>query len=213
MSAGILEEIVAGHLRGIPRMNVEQFERYMASGLAGENVVCELLDGYPVIRDSAATGEDPMNMGSRHTFVVDSLNGFLAGYLSGSSWSLKCQTAIKLNDSNLVLPDFSIIRGRAVDYAASYPGPEAIVLIIEVADSSVEEDRITKRAKYALNGIPTYWIVNIREQLIEVFENPDCGQAEYLNCTLHQASDTVALRVPGLPVLTLSVQSMLDGTI
>lgn len=213
MSAGVLEEIVAGHLRGIPRMNVEQFERYMSSGLAGENVRCELLDGYPILRNCAATGDNPMIMGARHPFVVDAMNSYLARYLAGSIWSHKCQTPIELDDFNLLEPDLTIIRGRSIDYAPGYPRAEAIALIIEVADSSLEADRITKYEKYARHGIPVYWIINLRDQQLEIYENPAAEQSAYLKSVILPANGTVKLGIAELSIQTLSVHNILEGTV
>lgn len=213
MSAGILEEIVAGRLAGIPRMNVEEFEQYMNRILVNRSMRCELLDGYPVIRDSAATGDDPMIMGVRHALVVNALSRRLTVYLYGSGLSSNCQTPIALDQSNVVEPDLTIIRGRDADYLPGYPDPVAIVMIIEVSDSSVEADRVTKLEKYARAGVPTYWIVNLRQLQIEIYDSPVREHGSYLNSSIHQAHETVELSVADLAVQALSVQSILDGTI
>lgn len=213
MSAGILEEIVAGRLRGIPRMNVEQFERYMESQFAGENVDCELLDGYPILKDSAATGDNPMIMGARHAFVVNALNRRLVRLVSDPNWSTTCQTPIVFNESNVLEPDLTVIRGDGSDYMPAYLGPEAIALVIEVADSSVEADRITKLRKYAREGIPRYWIVNLREEQIEVYELPDREHELYSKCAILHGGDTIEFSIPGLPIHQLPVQSILDRMI
>ncbi len=213
MSAGILGEIVAGHLRGIPRMNVQQFEKYMASGAVAENIRCELLDGYPVIRDSAATGEDPMIMGHRHALVVNALTSRLVMALAGSNWSVNCQTPIYLNSFNRVEPDLTIIRGRSADYAPNYPSPAEVALIIEISDSSVEADRITKLEKYALEGIAVYWIVNLREERIEIYELPEGEHGSYTKCRIYYDNQAVELSITGIATQTLSVKCILDGTV
>lgn len=213
MSAGILEEIVAGRLRGIPRMNVEQFEQYMQNGLAGENVHCELLDGYPVLKDSSSTGDDPMIMGVRHALVVNALNRRLVLLVSDTGWSTTCQTPVTLNGLNVVEPDHSVIKGSSSDFLPGYPTPDCIILVIEVADSSLEADRIAKAQKYAAVGIVTYWIVNLRQQQLEVYTQPNREHESYSNCQILYGGDEVELNIPALPVHRLSVQRILDGTI
>lgn len=213
MSAGILEEIVAGRLRGMPRMNAEQFEQYLEQVLAGENVHCELLDGYPVLKDTAATGGDPMIMGARHALIVDALNNFLIKFVAGSAWSVKCQTPIRLNSLNRPEPDLAVISGRSSDYAPGYPGPEAVLLIIEVADSSLEADRIAKSQRYAAAGIPAYWIVNLRDDQLEVYTQPNREHEGYSNRHLLYEKETVTVNFPGLPASIWQVREILDGTI
>lgn len=212
MSAGVLEEIIAGHLRGIPRMNVEQFERFMDLRFPEGDVHCELLDGYPVLKDSSATGEDPMIMGARHAIVVDSLNARLVRHVHGSEWRSTCQTPVVLNNFNAVEPDLSVIR-RTAGSLADYPGPDAVILIIEVADSSVEADRITKLKKYAAEEIPTYWLVNLREGQIEVFGTPNRHAETYQTGRTYLPDESVDIVIPGLQVLTLSVHDVLNATL
>ena len=52
---------------------------------------------------------------------------------------------------------------------------ELLVLVIEVADSSLAKDRDIKAALYAECGVPEYWIVNLPEQVIEVRTEPHDG--------------------------------------
>jgi hypothetical protein len=213
MSAGILEEIVAGRLAGIPRMTVQQFERYMESGIAGDNLHCELMDGYPVIKDSATTGDNPMIMGARHALVVNALTARFNVLLAGKVWSATCQTPIVLNDFNVLEPDLAVIQGRGADYMPAYPGPDVIQLVIEVSDSSLEADRITKLEKYARAAIPVYWIVNLRDEQLEQYLVPDSDRAAYLDRQIFSSSDGIELKIGDAAIDTLSVQAILDGTI
>jgi Uma2 family endonuclease len=51
--------------------------------------------------------------------------------------------------------------------------------VIEVADTSLQQDRLTKAAIYAAADIPEYWIVNLRDSVVEVMRGPDRAQARY----------------------------------
>lgn len=74
-----------------------------------------------------------------------------------------------LNDRNLPLPDIAVIARRAY---RDHPQPEDVYFLIEVADTSLIDDRGKKLELYAGNGIPEYWIVNLLDQQIELYTEP-----------------------------------------
>ncbi|MCO6479553.1 MAG: Uma2 family endonuclease [Phaeodactylibacter sp.] len=69
-------------------------------------------------------------------------------------------------------PDIVVAAYRKDSYRSGHPTPSKVSLIIEVADSSLEYDRSTKKELYAEAGIPEYWIVNIPDKQLEVFRLP-----------------------------------------
>lgn len=69
-------------------------------------------------------------------------------------------------------PDVVVAAYRKDSYRSSHPAPPDVSLIIEVADSSFEYDRTTKKELYAESGIPEYWIVNIPDKQLEIFRQP-----------------------------------------
>ena len=70
-----------------------------------------------------------------------------------------------------VEPDAAVVPGRVEDYDNAHP--RTALLIVEVADSSLKQDRLTKAMIYAAAGIPEYWIVNVVDQQVEVHRDPD----------------------------------------
>lgn len=58
------------------------------------------------------------------------------------------------------------------DYTSRHPGPEDVLLLIEVADTSLELDRAEKLPAYGRAGIPEVWLVNLLEGAIEVYREP-----------------------------------------
>lgn len=66
-------------------------------------------------------------------------------------------------------PDIVLLRYRADFYKPAMPGPDDVVLMVEVADSSVRCDRNVKKALYAEAGIAEYWLVNLAADRIEVY--------------------------------------------
>lgn len=69
-------------------------------------------------------------------------------------------------------PDIVVAAYRKDRYRSRHPAPSDVFLIIEVADSSLEYDRGTKKELYAESGIPEYWIANIPEKQLEIFRHP-----------------------------------------
>jgi Uma2 family endonuclease len=65
-------------------------------------------------------------------------------------------------------------------YSAAHPGPEHVVLLVEVADTSLAYDRGRKAGAYARAGIPALWIVDLGGQCIEAFSEPDRDRGRYL---------------------------------
>ncbi|MDB5387685.1 MAG: hypothetical protein JWM11_3331 [Planctomycetaceae bacterium] len=213
MSIGVLEEIVAGRLTGIPRLDVRQFERFMESGTLKPDVRCELLDGYVVLKNRAATGDDPMNIGARHACVTDALSCRLYDVFRDSGWSVRTQTPLLINNYTEPEPDVAVIRGRGADYLPNLPGSDSVHLLIEVADSSLEADRGKKLEQYARAGIPTYWIVNLRDNQLEIYTNPNSKLENYVDNRVFLEHEMVEILIPGRDPVSLPVRAILDGTL
>jgi Uma2 family endonuclease len=73
------------------------------------------------------------------------------------------------------------------DYARQHP--DSAFLVIEVAETSLRKDRLTKRRVYARAGVPEYWIVNLVDKIVEVHTGP--GTAGYTTVTQHRHGDTL----------------------
>ena len=82
---------------------------------------------------------------------------------------------MRLDDGSEPQPDFAVLRPRADDYATSTPRAADVLLLIEVADSSVADDRSEKGPLYAEHGIAEYWIVTPAERIVEVYREPRNG--------------------------------------
>ena len=65
----------------------------------------------------------------------------------------------------------TVIRGTILDYPARKPGPADVALVVEVAESSLREDRKVL-ARYAWANIPVAWIVNLNDRAVEVYTGP-----------------------------------------
>ena len=69
-------------------------------------------------------------------------------------------------------PDVALLRPRADYYAKSHPGPEDVLLVVEIAETSVDYDRNMKMRLYARAGVPEAWLVSLPDQWIEVYQDP-----------------------------------------
>src|SRR5206468_4016924 len=79
-------------------------------------------------------------------------------------------------------PDAAVIPGAIEDYDREHP--RAALLVAEVSDSSLKQDRLTKGAIYAAAGIPEYWIVNLRDDCVEVRRQPEPEKRRYASIAI-----------------------------
>ena len=69
-------------------------------------------------------------------------------------------------------PDIALIEGRGDFYESAHPTASDTKIIFEVADSSILADRNIKVPLYARAAIPEVWLVNLRDQMIELYFQP-----------------------------------------
>lgn len=120
--------------------------------------------------------------------------------LLGASFSVRIQLPIILDDWSEPEPDIAVCQPDPDDYMFAHPSADQVLLLIEVAESSLSYDRGRKTAAYARSGILEYWIINLVDKRIEVFSNPDPAAQCYHSERHATASDTVTL--PGGSVLS-----------
>lgn len=173
---------------------VAQYHRMAETGILHEDSRVELIRGQIV--DMAPIGAPHMGMVNRLTSVLPKIVGDRA--------LLSVQNPVRLDDGSEPEPDIALLRPRADYYEGAVPGAPDVLLIIEVADSSLEDDRAVKVPLYAESGIPECWIVNLVERVVEVFRQPQGGRyAEPRRLGLGDTLDIVALPSASLPVADL----------
>lgn len=159
----------------------EEFQQLVDSGFfAGEKV--ELLDGTVITMS-------PQN--TPHAATVNRLNYQLMK-LCGPEVYIRVQSPVVLDEYNQPEPDVVLCAPDPVDYADAHPRPEQIFLIIEVAEASVRQDRQHKARLYASNGIPHYWVVELRRRRIEAMTSPD-SDGQYRRVRAFRAGQTLTL--------------------
>jgi Uma2 family endonuclease len=148
------------------QFTIADYARMREVGILTEDDRVELLDGE--VR--------PMSpIGPFHAALVNLLIVLLSRQL-GNRAIVSVQNPIQLNDYSEPQPDISLLQPREDFYAAGHPRPDDVLIVIEVADSSIEYDRTEKLPRYAQAGISEVWIVDVEKQAIEQYTDPRNGR-------------------------------------
>jgi len=127
-------------------------------------------------------------IGSWHEEVVDRLNEWSFASLSPDKARIRVQNSIGLLSlESAPEPDVAWVARR--DYSSGRPTVEDVLLVIEVAETSLSYDRGEKADLYAAAGIPEYWIVNLPERCVEVRREP--GPDGYRDVQTYSGADEV----------------------
>ncbi|MEG4943886.1 Uma2 family endonuclease [Microcoleus sp. F4-D5] len=122
---------------------------------------------------------------------------------------VRAQEPIILTDDSEPEPDVVIARNRSDNYLSSHPEPADILLVIEVADSTLNYDRTTKLSLYAETGISNYWIFNLVDNQLEMHSEPyqkQNGSYSYQLQRVVLPNQTVV--IPGFPDFYLDLSSV-----
>lgn len=181
----------------IARFSVAQYHRLVESGVFGEDDGVELIEGWVVRK---------MAKGPAHEFATGELEEILRARLR-SGWHVRNQAPVTLARSEPE-PDLSVVRGARGDYRARHPQAAEVALVVEVADSSLQTDRL-KATTYGAARIPAYWIINLAEGCLEVFSKPSSGgDGGYDEHRRLQPTEPVELVVAGASLGQLSLSAL-----
>jgi Uma2 family endonuclease len=183
-------------LRRLTRpFTVEEYYRMAEAGILGEDDRVELLDG-EIVQMSP--------IGSRHAACVARLNRKFTRAL-GERAIVQVQNPLRLSQRSEPQPDLCLLRPRPDYYAGAHPGPGDALLVVEVADTSLEFDRDVKLPLYARAGVPEVWLVDLEGEQVHVFCEPARGS--YLSVCELVAGDELVPRA--LPEFRVPVQEIL----
>jgi Uma2 family endonuclease len=114
-------------------------------------------------------------IGPKHFYAVMRLDHRLREAL-GPKAVVAVQSPLRLFEDSEPEPDLLVLRPPLERYQDRLPTPEDVLLLVEVADTSLEFDREVKLPLYAEAGIPEVWLVNLKENLLEVYRDPRGGR-------------------------------------
>jgi len=144
------------------RWTTDAYDRMVAHGLFSPGEHVELIDGEVV---------NMTPQGSAHATAVLLMQRQLQSVF-GIGFHVRPQLPLVADLRSEPEPDISVVRGDVRDYSEIHPSARETVLVVEVADSSLEYDRVTKGGLYARAGIPEFWIVNLIDLQLEVYRGP-----------------------------------------
>jgi len=137
------------------------------AGVLTENDRVELIEGEIV---------DMTPIGLRHAAVVDLLNRWLTRGC-GDRAIVRVQGPLRLGVHSEPQPDLTLLEPRADFYRTKSPQPENVLLLVEVADTSLPYDRTVKIPLYAAAGLREVWLLDLIRDQVEVYRDP--GPAGY----------------------------------
>lgn len=144
------------------RLNTSDYHRMIEAGILTERDYVELIHGEIV---------EMSPKGSKHAACISKIADWLLPTVAGNV-QVRTQDPIVIADHSEPEPDIVLVKNSDDFYAKGHPTPADIILIVEVADSSLAYDREIKGALYASAGISEYWILDLQNRVVEVFTEP-----------------------------------------
>jgi len=146
-------------------VSAQEYLRMWEAGVFAPEVRLELIEGEIVERAP---------IGSRHAGAVKILNRIF-GRLAGDRAIVSVQDPLVVGERSVPQPDLALLRPRADTYADAHPVPADVLLVVEVADTTLAFDIGTKVPTYARFGVPEVWVVDLQERSVRVFRDPSAS--------------------------------------
>jgi Uma2 family endonuclease len=144
------------------KLSIEDFHEMGRAGILQEGSRIELIEGELI---------DMAPIGSLHASVVSALSMFFARHV-GELAIVSTQNPIRLPPDNEPQPDVALLKSCADRYRKALPTAADVLLVIEVADTTVEYDREIKLPLYARHAIPEVWLIDLKAGTLEVYREP-----------------------------------------
>jgi Uma2 family endonuclease len=176
---------------------VEECYRMVEAGILRPDERVELIRG-ELIKMSP--------IGPRHGAAVDGATRAFVR-LAGDNAIVRVQGTVVLDQLVAPEPDVVLLRPRDDFYVRKNPGGTDILLILEVADSSLDYDTSVKSALYAILGVPEYWVADLQNDRVLCYSEPEKDTEHYKSiCEVHRG-DVVAPQL--LPDCLLKIDILL----
>lgn len=177
------------------QFTVAQYHQMAEAGILAEDDRVELLEG-EIIEMSP--------IGRRHAACVDRLNRLFSDRLRDRA-IVRVQNPVQLSDRSEPQPDIALLKPKADFYESGHPQPQDILLLVEVADSTVEFDREIKIPLYARSGVQEVWLVDLNENAIAIYRQP--SPDGYAQEHRLQRGQTLTMQV--FPEVSLALEDVL----
>ncbi len=177
------------------KLDVGAYYRMAEAGILGPRDRVELIDGEII---------DMAPIGSVHAGTTIHLSSLFARAVADGLALVGVQGPLRLDSFNEPQPDLMLLRPRADHYRTSHPSAADVLLVIEVAASSLAYDRTVKVPLYARFGIPELWIVDVANRGVEAYAEPR-GNA----FSVHDRRTNGSLTPRLVPAVTIDVEALL----
>ena len=177
-------------------LSVDDFHKMGEAGILHEDDRVELIEGALI---------DMAPIGAGHAGQVNRLTNRLVPAVSGRA-IVAPQNPLRLDDFSEPQPDLVLLRYRDDFYAKAHPRPADVLLLVEVADSSLAYDRDTKIPLYAHHAIPETWLIDLQHRRVEIFLEP--AGDEYRRSLQAAGADCIGPAL--LPEISIRVADLLD---
>jgi len=162
-------------------LTVQAYHRMAEAGILDATQRMELIDARIIAMAP---------IGSKHADWIDRLCRFFIKNLPDSI-TVRPQNPVYLSDTNEPEPDIALLRPRPQPYRDAHPRPQDVLLLIEVADTSLQYNRTVKIPLYAQHNIPECWLIDLHANRLEIFRDPQEG--EYRLHIKPRHTETIAL--------------------
>jgi Uma2 family endonuclease len=142
------------------RFSRVEYEKLIELGVFRPGEAIELIGGALVVAEPQGA--------AHYTAIRKTARALEAAF--GPGWDVRTQGPIGLDDESEPEPDIAVVPGSPDDYGRAHPSRP--VLTVEVAESSLALDRRHKGSLYARAGLPDYWVLNLVDQVLEVYREP-----------------------------------------
>ncbi|MCC6786034.1 MAG: Uma2 family endonuclease [Planctomycetes bacterium] len=146
-------------------ITVEAYHRMGEVGILAPDERVELIEGEVV---------EMAPIGSRHSGMVGRLTRMLV-HSAGDRGLVFVQNSVRLSRTSEPQPDLAVLKPRADDYQSATPRADEVLLLVEVAETSLKYDRELKAPLYAAHGIPELWVVDVADRVLWLYRDPQAG--------------------------------------
>jgi len=169
---------------GLRRWSRDEYDQMVATGIFAPGERVELIDGEIL----AVTPQ-----GSAHATGIQLATDALRASI-GSGVVVRAQLPLAADPHSEPEPDIAVVRGTPRDSCEAHP--TSALLIVEIADATLDHDRQRKGSLYARAGIQEYWIVNLNDRCVEIYRDP--GQGSYRFSCRRMPGETISpIAAPG----------------
>ena len=181
------------------RFTVAQYQRMVAQGIISANARVELLHGEVV---------NKMARNPPHDTSLSLTQNELEAVFP-PEWYIRVQMAVVLGKHSQPEPDLAVVLAPIKRYFKQHPVVKDIGILVEIADSSLLQDRRDKAPIYAGGRIPWFWIVNVASKTVEVYSDPKGGASpEYRKRQAYEIGEKVPAVLNGKVVGHVEVANL-----